>query len=101
MVVTGDLADNASDEEYEQLRELLAPLEVPSYVLPGNHDDRRALSRHFDVPGGDGEPVQYSVDLGPLGSSVLDTTIPGDDAGALGRSVSTGSMTSWPQRRSS
>ncbi len=55
----------------------------PFYVLPGNHDDRRALSRHFDVPGGDGEPVQYSVDLGPLRLVVLDTTIPGEDAGAL------------------
>jgi 3',5'-cyclic AMP phosphodiesterase CpdA len=84
VLMTGDLADHASDEEYQQLRELLSPLEAPFYVLPGNHDDRRALSRHFDVPGGDGEPVQYSVDLGPLRLVVLDTTIPGDDAGALG-----------------
>jgi Icc protein len=84
VLVTGDLADHASDEEYEQLRELLSLLEAPYYVLPGNHDDRRALSRHFDLPGGDGEPVQYSVDLGPLRLVVLDTTIPGEDAGALG-----------------
>jgi Icc protein len=83
VLVTGDLVDHASDEEYEQLRELLSPLEAPYYVLAGNHDDRRALSRHFDVPGGDGEPVQYSVDLGPLRLVVLDTTIPGDEAGTL------------------
>jgi 3',5'-cyclic AMP phosphodiesterase CpdA len=37
------------------------------------------------VPGGAGEPVQYSVDLGPLRLVVLDTTRPGEDAGALGR----------------
>ena len=84
VLVTGDLADHASDEEYEQLRELLTPLDAPFYVLPGNHDDRRALSRHFDLPGGDGEPVQYSVDLGQLRLIALDTTIPGADAGALG-----------------
>ena len=48
-----------------------------------NHDDRRALSRHFGVPGSDGEPVQYSVDLGPLRLVVLDTTIPGADGGRL------------------
>jgi 3',5'-cyclic-AMP phosphodiesterase len=84
LLLTGDLADHAIDEEYEQLGELLEPLRVPAYVLPGNHDDRRALHRHFGVPGGGGEPVQYSVDLGPLRLVVLDTTIPGEDPGALG-----------------
>jgi Icc protein len=56
---------------------------VPAYVLPGNHDDRLTLHRHFGVPGGAGEPVQYSVDLGPLRLVVVDTTIPGEDPGAL------------------
>src|SRR5919204_400026 len=66
VLVSGDLSDNATDAEYEQVRELLAQIQAPAYVLPGNHDDRRALHRHFGVPGADGEPVQYSVDLGPL-----------------------------------
>jgi 3',5'-cyclic AMP phosphodiesterase CpdA len=83
LLVSGDLADNAADAEYELVRELLAPLQVPLYVLPGNHDDRRALHRHFGVPGADGEPVQYSVDLGPLRLVVLDTTRPGEDPGVL------------------
>jgi 3',5'-cyclic AMP phosphodiesterase CpdA len=83
VLVSGDLADNATDAEYEQVRDLLAPLHAPLYVLPGNHDDRRALHRHFGVPGAAGEPVQYSVDLGPLRLVVLDTTRPGEDPGAL------------------
>jgi Icc protein len=83
VLVSGDLADHATDAEYAQVRELLAPLAAPLYVLPGNHDDRAALRRHFDVPGADGEPVQYSVDLGPLRLVVLDTTRPGEDPGAL------------------
>jgi Icc protein len=83
VLVTGDIADHATDEEYEEVQELLAPL-GPLHVLPGNHDDRRALHRHFGVLGGDGEPVRYSVDLGPLRLVALDTTIPGDDPGALG-----------------
>jgi|SRR5919204_1086234 3',5'-cyclic AMP phosphodiesterase CpdA len=83
VLVSGDLADNATDAEYEQVRDLLAPLQAPLYVLPGNHDDRRALHRHFGVPGAAGEPVQYSVDLGPLRLVVLDTTRPGEDPGAL------------------
>ena len=83
VLVSGDLADHATDPEYERARELLAPLQAPLYVLPGNHDDRSALRRHFDVPGEGGEPVQYAVDLGPLRLVVLDTTRPGEDPGAL------------------
>jgi len=83
VLVTGDIADHATDEEYEQVQELLAPLGL-LHVLPGNHDDRRALHRNFGVPGGDGEPVRYSVDLGPLRLIALDTTIPREDPGALG-----------------
>jgi 3',5'-cyclic AMP phosphodiesterase CpdA len=83
VLLSGDLADNATDAEYEQVRELLASLQAPFYVLPGNHDDRRALHRHFGVPGAGGEPVQYSVDLGPLRLVVLDSTRPGEDPGAL------------------
>jgi 3',5'-cyclic AMP phosphodiesterase CpdA len=84
VLLSGDIADHATDEEYGQVRELLEAQGAPVHVLPGNHDDRRALHRHFGVPGGDGEPVCYSVDLGPLRLVALDTTIPGEDAGELG-----------------
>jgi 3',5'-cyclic-AMP phosphodiesterase len=73
VLVSGDLTDHATDAEYEQVRELLAPLGDPLYVLPGNHDDRGALRRHFGVPGADG----------PWRLVVLDTTRPGEDPGAL------------------
>ncbi len=83
VLVTGDLADHATDAEYEQVRELLAPLGGPLYVLAGNHDDRDGLHRHFGVPGTGGEPVQYAADLGRLRLVVIDTTRPGEDPGAL------------------
>jgi Icc protein len=83
VLVSGDLSDNAIDAEYEQVRDLLAPLGAPLYVLPGNHDDRGTLRRHFAVPGADEDPIHYSVDLGPLRLVVLDTTLPGEDAGLL------------------
>jgi 3',5'-cyclic-AMP phosphodiesterase len=83
VLVSGDLADHAADAEYEQLRELLAPLEAPLYVLPGNHDDRLALRRHFGVPGAGDEPVQYATGVGPLWLVVLDSTRVGEDAGEL------------------
>jgi 3',5'-cyclic-AMP phosphodiesterase len=83
MLVSGDLADHAADAEYEQVRRALASIDAPAHVLPGNHDDRGALRRHFGVPGVDAEPVQYSVELGPFRLIALDTTRPGEDPGAL------------------
>jgi 3',5'-cyclic-AMP phosphodiesterase len=83
VLMSGDLAEHAADGEYEIVRELLAELGAPVYVLPGNHDDRDTLRRHFDLPGAMGTPVQYAVDFGPLRLVVLDSTRPGDDRGEL------------------
>jgi Icc protein len=83
VLISGDLADHGADDEYEQLRELVAPLGAPLYALPGNHDDRAALRRHFDVPGNGSEAVQYALGLGPLRLVVADTKRVGEDAGEL------------------
>jgi Icc protein len=83
VLMSGDLADNATDDEYEFVRESLAQLGAPAYVLPGNHDDRDTLRRHFDLPGEMGTPVQYSADLGPLRLVALDSTRPGEVRGEL------------------
>jgi 3',5'-cyclic-AMP phosphodiesterase len=83
VLVSGDLAEHAADAEYEHVLELLAPLQAPIFVVPGNHDDRAALRRHFDVPGAEDEPVQYTAHLGPLRLVVIDTTRPGENPGAL------------------
>src|SRR5690348_3543616 len=47
VVATGDLTDAGKAEEYELLRELLAPLKQPVYLMPGNHDERDAMRRAF------------------------------------------------------
>jgi Icc protein len=83
VLMSGDLADNGADGEYELVRESLAQLGVPVYVLPGNHDHRDTLRRHFGLPGAVGTPVQYAVNLGPLRLVVLDSTRPGEDRGEL------------------
>jgi Icc protein len=83
VLMSGDLAEHAADGEYEIVRELLAQLGAPVYVLAGNHDDRDTLRRHFELPGATGTPVQYAVDLGPLRLVVLDSTAPGQERGEL------------------
>ncbi len=83
LVLTGDLADNLADSEYAVLRASLDCIDAPCYALPGNHDDRDTLRRHFGCPGESGMPVQYAADLGPLRILALDSTRPGADDGEL------------------
>jgi Icc protein len=83
VLISGDLAENATDREYEIVRDLVRRLGAPVYVLPGNHDDRDTLRRNFDLPGAVGMPVQYAVDLGPARLVVLDSTRPGEVPGEL------------------
>lgn len=83
LLLTGDLTDSGQQIEYEALSTLLDPLGVPCHPLPGNHDDREALRRHYGLPGEGDAPINYSVDLGPLRLVILDSTKPGQDGGEL------------------
>jgi len=85
VVGTGDLTDFGRPEEYALLRELLAPLPMPVYLIPGNHDERDALRRAFR---GDGYfPAEgflhYTVEDRPVRLVALDTVIPGKASGQL------------------
>ncbi|PCC75259.1 3',5'-cyclic AMP phosphodiesterase CpdA [Nannocystis exedens] len=85
VVITGDLVDRGEVGEYERLRELLAPLRMPVYLLPGNHDHRDNLRRvfadHSYLPRAGF--LQYTVDDGPVRLVALDTHIPGEPGGRL------------------
>lgn len=81
LVLTGDLADNLADSEYADVLASLEGIDAPCYALPGNHDDRDGLRRHFGVPGEPGTPVQYAVELDALRILMLDSTRPGADSG--------------------
>jgi 3',5'-cyclic-AMP phosphodiesterase len=83
VLVTGDLVEHGTDEEYELVKELLSAAPAPVHVLPGNHDRREGLRSRFGLPGEGAAPVQYATDLGPLRLVVLDTIIPGRAGGEL------------------
>lgn len=93
VLATGDLVDAGHPAEYARLRELLQPLldaGLPLALLPGNHDERRALQAAFAGTTGvhlgdaDAPAIQYALDLpGPLRLVVLDSLQSGRPEGGL------------------
>jgi 3',5'-cyclic AMP phosphodiesterase CpdA len=87
LVITGDLTNNGLVSEYRNFADMLARLiDIPVYVIPGNHDDRDNLREALGhLPGVTSNPdfVQYAVDDLPVRLVMLDTLIPGRAEGEL------------------
>jgi 3',5'-cyclic-AMP phosphodiesterase len=51
LMLTGDLSQDGTPESYDRLQTLLAPLGIPTYWLPGNHDaEPEAMERSLTHP---------------------------------------------------
>jgi 3',5'-cyclic-AMP phosphodiesterase len=50
VLATGDLTDHGTAEEYALLREILGALEVPLFLVPGNHDEVDVLRAEYGTP---------------------------------------------------
>lgn len=92
VLITGDLADHGSPQDYALLREVLAPLlarqaQMPLYLMLGNHDDAQELRDAFPEHRylwQDPEFVHFSLNLAPdLRLLALDTVEPGRSGGRL------------------
>src|SRR5258708_39316752 len=84
-IITGDLCDHGEIAEYENLRDLLTPLQMPVFLITGNHDSRAGMRALF---GGDGYLptqgfLQYAIDDFPLRIVALDTLAQGVHPRAL------------------
>jgi 3',5'-cyclic-AMP phosphodiesterase len=85
VVISGDLADTPTAEEYEHLERLLAPLEVPFAGIPGNHDSRelmRAAFPLFPYASASG-PLDQRIEIGGLDLLMLDSSVHGKPHGEL------------------
>ncbi|MBP3730170.1 MAG: metallophosphoesterase, partial [Mailhella sp.] len=47
VVVSGDISCNGCPGGYRTVADALGQLDIPVFVLPGNHDDREQLMRHL------------------------------------------------------
>jgi len=85
VVISGDLADTPSAGEYQHLKRLLAPLELPYAGIPGNHDSREMMrdalaSRPYASSSG---PLNQRIEIGDLDLLLLDSSVPGKPHGEL------------------
>lgn len=86
VVATGDLVDKGSVAEYLHLREILAPLRMPVYLMPGNHDDRGNLREVFaDHAYLNGDPayLHYAIEDYAVRIVAADTVVPGQAGGLM------------------
>ena len=63
VVISGDLADTPTAEEYQYLKRLLAPLKLPFAGIPGNHDSRELMRAAFPS-------APYAFASGPLNQKI-------------------------------
>jgi 3',5'-cyclic AMP phosphodiesterase CpdA len=88
VVISGDLADTPTAEEYRYLERLLAPLELPFAGIPGNHDSRELMraafpSAAYAFPSG---PLDQRVEIAGIDLLLLDSSVPGKPHGVLAAS---------------
>ncbi|MBZ5486983.1 metallophosphoesterase [Halomonas aquamarina] len=86
VVISGDLADGGTEEDYRQIRELLEPLPMPVLAVPGNHDRREAMrcvlgERLAGLQ--EGEFLHSRVDMSGVTLLGLDSVVAGRPEGAL------------------
>ncbi len=86
VLATGDLAHYGEKQAYQRLREVLEPLEIPFYLMMGNHDSRAPFREIFpDMPQMDGGFFQFALETDNMRILCLDSLndIPGDHIGRL------------------
>jgi len=85
VIFTGDLVEAGNAAEYAHFRQLTAPLGMPLFVLPGNHDARANLRAAFSAEGylPAGDQLDYVLEGWPLRVVMLDTIVPRAPHGEL------------------
>jgi Icc protein len=92
ILITGDLSEDASVESYARLSGLLRSLDLPLFVLPGNHDDKQVMQGLFERGPWNGP---LSVQAGEWQIVLMNSSPPGridgeisdDDIQCVGRGI--------------
>lgn len=85
---TGDSVHHGLAEEYAHLCEILADLDAPLFLIPGNRDRQDALRAaldHLSFLPKSGALLHYAVEDFPIRLVGLDSVTPGERKGVFGR----------------
>ncbi len=86
VVHTGDIVHHGLAEEYAHLGEILADLEAPLLLIPGNRDRQvalRAAFNHLPSPPRNGDFLHYAVEDFPIRLVALDSVAAGERKGVF------------------
>lgn len=87
VIFTGDLVETGNEESYRHFIDLIEPLRMPTWVIPGNHDNPQIMVESFSDTScfpTTGHDFQYAIDDLPfrilaLNSHCSNTELPGFD----------------------
>lgn len=98
LLVTGDIADHGSPEEYATARDLLSAWDGPLLVGTGNHDVRGPFARV--LMGGDREgPLDQELDVGAYRFLMLDSLVPALDGQRIDHGELADATLAWLDER--
>jgi 3',5'-cyclic-AMP phosphodiesterase len=85
VVISGDLADTPTADEYEHVKRLLSQLDLRFVSIPGNHDSRESMRAAFPraAYAFSSGPLNQRVEIGGLDLVLLDSSVHGKPHGEL------------------
>lgn len=81
VLLTGDLAQDASPLAYRYLAERCGRLRLPCHALPGNHDDPAGMTQI--LRDGPIDTKRHQIDCSSWNLIMLDSTLAGEESGHL------------------
>jgi Icc protein len=83
VLISGDLSDDGCAQSYQRFKTHVSPLDLPIYVIPGNHDGRdtmrSAFTEHLPISG----PLNWCHSFNDIVMIGLDTLVEGQGHGTL------------------
>lgn len=103
LVVTGDIADHGTEDEYAAAREMLGRWPGPILVGTGNHDVREHFARVLlgengpgpDEPGRDDAPLDQALEVAGVRLLMLDSLVPAVDGVRIDHGLLAPSTLAW------